>query len=193
MSLPDRRTGLWRVAHYTDPLEFAPRDRCSWGHRFDDVKRLHRTLYCAATQETALREVLADLRPNALVIAKHLKVYGAQAASSLPRAAITEKWRRDNVLVPCTLVYEGRLLDLTVARERQEIEARHAQLLAEHGMSHLDMHEVTTRRRIVTQTIATDTYDNLDVAAIVFASSRDGHACIALFESDSSPGQIIGE
>jgi hypothetical protein len=182
VSLSDRRTGLWRVAHYSDPLGFAPRDRCSWGHRFDDVRRRHRTLYCAATQETALREVLADLRPNALVVAKHLEVYGAGAASSLPRAAITEKWRQDNVLVPCALVYEGRLLDLTDAQERQEIEARHAQLLADHGMSHLDMHEVTTRRRIVTQTIAADAYDNLDVAAVVFASSRDGRACIALFE-----------
>lgn len=182
MSLHDRRAGLWRVAHYSDPLGFTPRDRCSWGHRFDDVQRRHRTLYCATTQETALREVLADLRPNAEVIAKHLEVYGAEAASSLPKAAITEKWRQDNVLVPCALVYAGRLLNLTDAHQRQEIETRHAQLLADHGMSHLDMHEVTTRRRAVTQTIATDAYDNLDVAAVVFASSRDGHACIALFE-----------
>jgi RES domain len=183
VSLPERRTGLWRVAHYRDPLEFAPHDRCSWGHRFDDVERRHRTLYCASTPETALREVLADLRPNADAIAKHRKVYGAAATASLPKSAITEKWRQDNVLVPCTLLYEGRLLDLTDVHERHEIETLHAQLLAEHGMSHLDMHEVTTRRRIVTQTIATDAYDNLDVAAIRFASSRDGHACIALFEN----------
>lgn len=182
MSLPKRRTGLWRAAHYSDPLDFAPHDRCSWGHRFDDVERRHRTLYCASTPETALREVLADLRPNTEAITKHQKVYGAAAAASLPRAAITEKWRQDNVLVLCTLIYEGRLLDLTDAHERQEIETRHAQLLTSHGMSHLDMHEVTTRRRIVTQTIATDAYDNLDVAAIRFASSRDGHDCIALFE-----------
>jgi hypothetical protein len=59
---------------------------------------------------------------------------------------------------------------------------RHVQLLAEHGMSHLDMHEITTRRRIVTQTIATDAFDNLDAVAIRFVSSRDGQACIVLFE-----------
>ena len=182
MSLPNRRTELWRVAHYADPLGFAPRDRCSWGHRFDDIHRRHRTLYCATTQETALREVLADLRPNARVIAKHLKRYGAAAKASLPIASITEKWRQDNVLVACTMRYEGRLLDLTDTNDRQEIETRHAQLLAEHDMPHFDMHEITTRRRIVTQTIATDAYDNLNVAAIRFASSRDGHACIALFE-----------
>jgi hypothetical protein len=178
-----RRTELWRVAHYNDPLEFAPHDRCSWGHRFDDVHRRYRTLYCATTPETALREVLADLRPNAAVIAKHLKVYGAAATSSLPKAAITEKWRQDNVLVPCTMTYDGRLLDLTDANDRREIELRHAEHLAKYDMPHLDMHEITTRRRIVTQTIGTDAYDNLDVAAVRFASSRDGGTCFALFEN----------
>jgi hypothetical protein len=182
VSRPERRTELWRVAHHTDPLGFAPRERCSWGHRFDDVQRRYRTLYCASTPETALREVLADLRPNAAAIAKHLEKYGAAATSSLPTTAITEKWRQDNVLVACTMTYEGRLLDLTDTNDRHEIELRHAELLARYDMSHLDMHEITTRRRIVTQTIGTDAYDNLDVAAIRFASSRDRHACFALFE-----------
>jgi hypothetical protein len=183
VSLPERRTELWRVGHYTDPLGFVPHDRCSWAHRFDDIQQRHHTLYCATTPETALREVLADLRPNAAVIAKHLKRYGPKAASSLPKAAITEKWRQDNVLVPCTMLYKGRLLDLTDPRDRRVVETRHAQLLTKHGMDHLDMHEITTRRRIVTQTIGTDAYDNLDVAAIRFASSRDAGTCFALFEN----------
>ncbi len=116
------------------------------------------------------------------MIAEHLERYGTAAADSLPRTPITERWRQENVLVPCALAYEGRLLDLTDPGERRTVEVRHAQLLAEHGMSHLDMHEITTRRRIVTQTIATDAFDNLDAAAIRFVSSRDGQACIALFE-----------
>jgi hypothetical protein len=182
VSLHERRSELWRVGHYTDPLGFVPRHHCSWAHRFDDIQQRHRTLYCATTPETALREVLADLRPNAAVIAKHLERYGPEAASSLPKAAITEKWRQDNVLVPCRMTFEGRLLDLTDINDRRMIETRHAQLLTEHGMSHLDMHEITTRRRIVTQTIGTDAYDNLDVAAIRFASSVDGGTCFALFE-----------
>jgi hypothetical protein len=139
-------------------------------------------MYCAEAAQTALREVLADLRPNAAVIAEHFARYGTAAADSLPRTPITERWRQENMLVPCALVYEGRLLDLADPAERRVIEARHAQLLADHDMSHLDMHEITTRRRIVTQTIATDAYDNLGVAAIRFASSRDGQACVALFE-----------
>ncbi len=182
MSLHDRRAVSGESR--TTPTRWGshPAIAAHGGHSFNDVQRRHRTLYCAATQETALREVLADLRPNAEVIAKHLELYGAEAASSLPKAAITEKWRQDNVLMSCTLVYEGRLLDLTDTHQRQEIETRHAQLLADHGMFHLDMHEITTRRRIVTQTIATDAYNSLDVAAIVFASSRDGQACTAIFE-----------
>lgn len=195
MSQAERRTGLWRVAHRSDPLAFTPPERCSWGHRFDDVSRRHRTMYCAETPQTALREVLADLRPNAAVIAKHLERYGAAGADSLPRAPITERWRQENVLVPCALVYEGRLLDLADPAERRAVEARHAQLLADHDMAHLDMHEITTRRRIVTQTIATDAYDNLGVAAIRFASSRDGQACIALFEGHAElepDGALVG-
>ena len=54
----------WRVGHISDPIGFIPRERCSWNHRFDDSKRRFRTLYCAIRPETALREVLADLRRN---------------------------------------------------------------------------------------------------------------------------------
>lgn len=182
MSDTERRTGLWRVAHRPDPLEFVPHDRYSWGHRFDDVMRRHRTLYCAETPETALREVLADLRPNAAAVTKHREMYGAAAEASMPMTAISARWRQENLLAPCALLYDGRLLDLADPRERHELEVRHARLLAAHDMPHLDMHEITTRKRIVTQTIASDAYDNLGVAAIRFASSRDGHGCIALFE-----------
>ena len=48
-------------------------------------------------------------------------------------------------------------------------------------MQHLDLHEITTRRRVVTQTIAGDLYDE-GVAAIRFPSHLDGNPCIAVFE-----------
>ena len=53
---------LWRVGHRRDPLRFAPRNTYEWSHRFDDLHRRWRTVYCAWTPEAALREVLADLR-----------------------------------------------------------------------------------------------------------------------------------
>lgn len=60
-------------------------------------------------------------------------------------------------------------------------EARHARLLNAHGMSHLDVHEVTARRRAVTQTIAGALYDE-GAAGIRFPSRLDGLPCVAVFE-----------
>ena len=42
-------------------------------------------------------------------------------------------------------------------------------------MEHLDLHEITTRLRIVTQTVASDVYRRLGAGVIRFASSRDGN------------------
>jgi hypothetical protein len=54
--------------------------------------------------------------------------------------------------------------------------------VVDHGLEHLDLHEITTSRRVVTQTIAGDLFDR-DAAAVRFPSRLDGNACIALFET----------
>jgi hypothetical protein len=54
------------------------------------------------------------------------------------------------------------------------------------GMAHLDMHEITTPRRLVTQTIAGDAFERLGMAAIRFASRLDGLPCYALFQGRGS-------
>jgi hypothetical protein len=54
-------------------------------------------------------------------------------------------------------------------------------LLVEHDLPHLDLHEITTGRRRVTQTIAADLFDQ-GASAVRFPSRLDGNACIALFE-----------
>ena len=76
---------------------------------------------------------------------------------------------------------DGPLIDLTDVPTRQWIENRHAELLLEYDLQHLDLHEITTSRRAVTQTIAADLYDQ-GVSAVRFPSRLDGDACIALFE-----------
>jgi hypothetical protein len=43
------------------------------------------------------------------------------------------------------------------------------QLLLEHDMQHLDLHKITTSRRAITQTIATDLFDR-GASAIRFPS-----------------------
>ncbi|MGH2885594.1 MAG: RES domain-containing protein, partial [Solirubrobacteraceae bacterium] len=86
-----------------------------------------------------------------------------------------------HVLAPVTLQLDGRLVDLTDVPTRQEIEDRHRALLVAHGLRHLDLHEITTSRRAVTQTIAADLFDRR-VAAVRFPSKLDGNPCFALFE-----------
>ncbi|WP_308124012.1 RES family NAD+ phosphorylase [Mycolicibacterium xanthum] len=61
---PDDGPMLWRVGYHLDPLGFTPRELYEFNHRFDDIHRRFRTLYCAESAETCLCEVLADFRPN---------------------------------------------------------------------------------------------------------------------------------
>ena len=60
---PDR--GYWRVGDHTEPAGFFPRELCTSNHRFCDVQRRVRSIYVAELAETALRAVLADVRPKA--------------------------------------------------------------------------------------------------------------------------------
>jgi hypothetical protein len=64
IAAPEQGRTLWRVGYHADPLGFTPLELYQFSHRFDDVHRRFRTLYCADSAETCLREVLADFRPN---------------------------------------------------------------------------------------------------------------------------------
>ena len=44
------------------------------------------------------------------------------------------------------------------------------------------MSEITTSRRVITQTLAADFHDRLRAAAVRFPSKLDGTPCIAVFE-----------
>jgi len=140
----------WRVGHISDPIGFIPRERCSWNHRFDDSKQRFRALHCAIRPETALREVLADLRRNTNELARYLKTFGEEARADLPAEGISADWRGQNVLAPCRIDSDGEILDLTDLAVRHQTEQRHAALLAASGMVHLDIAQVTVRRRAVT-------------------------------------------
>jgi hypothetical protein len=72
---------------------------------------------------------------------------------------VTAKWRRENVLASAILELHGELVDLFDPATRQTLEDRHQSLLVAHEMEHLDLHEITAKRRIVTQTIAGDLFE----------------------------------
>jgi RES domain len=178
---PEEARTLWRVGYYADPLGFTPLELYQFSHRFDDIRRRFRTLYCAESPETCLREVLADFRPNLAALRRHVERYGPEAAEDFTAAPVTARWRAQHVLVPVVLRLEGPLIDLTDLPTRREIEERHIELLVEYGMDHLDLHEITTSRRVITQTIAADLFDR-GASAVRFPSRLDGQACVAVFE-----------
>ena len=125
--------------------------------------------------------MLADFRPNFGALRRHVERYGPEAAQDFTPQPVTAPWRTQHVLVPVVLRLDGPLIDLTDVPTRQEIEERHTELLVEYGMDHLDVHEVTTSRRVITQTIAADLFD-LGASAVRFPSRLDGQACVAVFE-----------
>ncbi|MGE2817938.1 RES family NAD+ phosphorylase [Mycobacterium heidelbergense] len=180
---------LWRVGYYRAPVDFTPLDLYGFSHRFDDADRRFRTLYLASLEVTCLREVLADFRPNLAARQRHIERYGPEAADDFPVAAVTAKWRRENVLVLARLELDGPVVDLFDADIRQELEDRHAALLVEYGLEHLDLGEITTKRRKVTQSIAGDLYDR-GAAGVRFPSRLDGNVCVALFEGRGTVDQV---
>jgi hypothetical protein len=188
---PDAGHALWRVGYHLDPLGFTPLELYGFNHRFDDIHRRFRTLYFAELPETCLREVLADFRPNLAARQRHIERYGPDTAEDFPDTPVTAQWRVQHVLVAAMVRLDGPLIDLNDVTTRQEIEDRHAELLLDYELRHLDLHEITTSRRPVTQTIAAELFDR-GAAAVRFPSRLDGNACVALFEGRGSSSVIEG-
>jgi hypothetical protein len=172
----------WRVGYHADPDGFVPLELCTFNHRFDDVQQRFRSIYAAELAETALREVLADLRPKAAAIRRYVERFGPDAADDVPALPVTASWRQQHVLVQVRPVLDGPLIDLCDADVRYEVELEHAALLVAHGMDHLDLSQITADKRPVTQTIAAHLHDRLGAAAIRFPSRLDGNACLVVFE-----------
>jgi hypothetical protein len=164
---------VWRLGHHAAPLDFPPREHCAWNHRFDDPEQEYRTLYCAERALTCLREVLADLRPNSKARADFAQF---QAQQDEP-----PEWRERHTLARATVVRDGPLWDLADSKLREELTDRHAALLDAHGMAYLDVSQITSKNRIVTQIISRDLYER-GAAGILFNSNQDGHGCLALME-----------
>jgi hypothetical protein len=179
----------WRVGYNESPLEYLPHELYSWEHRFDDAQREYRTLYCAERKLTALREALADLRPNTNVRADFARFQLEQGYAPdelfMPAREVTESWRREHALVQVCLVCDGALADLDDVKLRNQLESTHADLLLSHGMKHLDISEIRSKTRPVTQAISRDLYDK-GAAGLLFRSNLDDGQCVVLFEGRAS-------
>lgn len=124
----------WRVGYHLDPAGFVPWELCSWNHRYDDLLQRFRTIYIAEQDQTAIREVLADLRPNAKTIARYAERFGPSAVKDIPSQPVTQSWRRQHVLAQVRLDAGGPLLDLCDPDVRYDVELSLGPLLEAHGM-----------------------------------------------------------
>ena len=124
--------------------------------------------------------MLADLRPNATALAEFARIFGDSA--SIPAGGILEAWRQRHALAPASIALDsGALVDLDEIPSRERLARQHARLLAAHGMQHLDISEVRSRSRPVTQAISRALYDE-GAAGVRFRSNLDDQSCTALFE-----------
>ena len=176
----------WRVGYHASPCEFVPWELGGWENRFDDPEHEYRTLYCAEKRITAVREVLAPLRPN---VRRRLEFERFQLDQGLRpdelhvlTSEVRPDWRREQVLIRAELIKpDADLANLDDPRLRHFLEQTHAELLHRHGMDHLDISQVRSKVRPVTQAISRDLY-NQGAAGILFKSGIDDQQCVAIFE-----------
>jgi hypothetical protein len=189
-TLVGERVGLvshrvWRVGHAGSPLDFVPHEYCSWEHRFDDPQREYRTVYGAQSRVTALREVLADLRPDAKARSDFARFQLDQGIPvedlQVPARAVSAAWRQAHELAPARVERDGPLIELDQPALLEDLATRHATLLAEHGMVHLNISEIRSKSRPVTQAIGRDLFER-GAAGLLFRSNLDDRRCVVLFE-----------
>jgi hypothetical protein len=135
---------------------------------------------------------LQDLRPATKDRADFQNLFGTES----PPGSIARQWRLDRRVGRARLDVDPSLIvDLENLAVRRALEEKHAALLAAHGMRHLDIAELRSSQRIVTQTIAMDLH-GAGHAGVTYRSNLDNEECIAIFEQRVAirqwgPGQRI--
>lgn len=169
-------------------MEFPPWDVLSWKNRFDHPDKLFRTLYCAEHPRTAFREVLANFRPNAKARAEYRDLFG----TDLPAPRISAGWRDTKVLTRGTLeLLRGDLADLDEPTLRLQFARAHATLLARLEVDHLDIAQIRSKDRALTQAL-TRFLAERGAAGVLYGSNLDDQPCAALFEGRARLSPLVG-
>jgi len=174
---------IWRLGHARNPCGFVPRTLCKGHHRFDDPQKSYRTLYGARLPITCLRELLADLRPNPKALQEFAQVLNDGADDALTIAGVvSSEWRRAHVLVWAEVEFQkGRFVALEAPAVLERLAQIHKPLLQRFGIKKLELNNVRSRQRLLTQSLARTLYDEGN-AGILFHSRLDGKLCYALYE-----------
>jgi hypothetical protein len=138
-------------------------------------------LYAAERALTCLREVLADLRPNTKALSDFERIFGRSYVGIIPAGEVKKEWREQHVLAKAWIIRSGKLIDVEEINVREQLTRRYARLLKDHGMDHLDLAQVRSDSRVVTQTISRSLFED-GAAGIRFRSKLDDGRCIVIFE-----------
>jgi RES domain len=160
-------------------LELPSLTSYTWSHRFDDPERRFRTLYCARSRLTCLREVLASLSPNLKDLQRFKELFGDDGPAA---GELDWKFREQRALAPAFIeISSGELVRLDDLKVRNRLEMEHAGIFLAHGLERLDISLLRSKNRIVTQILAGLLFDQ-GFAGIVYGSNVDDRLCVAVFE-----------
>ena len=127
-------------------------------------------------------EVLAPLRPDLRTLAELAELFGAHSRAVRDAGMVARSDIADYELVRATAraLEDGEFADLEELDLRHRLERSFPALLAEHGVAHLDIGELRSARRSLTQTLAGLLFDE-GFAGVVFRSKLTNGRCLAAF------------
>jgi hypothetical protein len=115
-------------------------------------------------------EIFSDSREESLTIA----------------GVVSAEWRRQHVLVKARVQFiQGSLLDMETPNQLQHLGNIHRHLLKRYGIMHLDVSQIRSQQRIITQRISRTLFEEME-AGVQFRSRLDQQPCFALFEGRAS-------
>jgi hypothetical protein len=149
------RSALYRIGHLPDPLTWPPVE-LTGGGRFDDPRREFRVLY-AGGRRACFFETLAPFRPSVEALAAMRGVTGTD--EMLPQAIVPADWYQKRAVARLRLLPGQRWLDLRATQTHETLRTELASILLALGVRDLDLSEVLSRERRLTQAISRWAYD----------------------------------
>lgn len=173
------RVELYRIGHLPDPLAWPPEDVHGTG-RFDDPLGEFRVLY-AGQRRTCFQETLSVYRPSIEALAA-LQAVG-NTDEPLPAPAIPAGWYQTRAVSRLRLLPGQQWLDVRAKDTLEALRAELAAKLSEWGMADLDLSDVVSRDRRLTQAISRWAYAE-GYHGVVYASRfGSGTSLWAIFET----------
>lgn len=172
------RVELFRIGHLPDPLAWPPKEVHGAG-RFDDPLGEYRVLY-AGQRRTCFLETLAAFRPSVDALAALQAVRNTD--EPLPVTTVPAGWYRTRAVSRLRLLGGQRWLDVRAADTLEVLRGELAANLAEWRMTDLDLSDVMSRDRRLTQAISRWAYDE-GFHGVVYSSRFGAGASLwAIFE-----------